>query len=358
MAKAGVAHARAHLRQLCCLGLDSEIIMPDVLKALHGVIEHHSSIFVWFDEHGQPCNLYSDIFVPDIINLYFNEYQNLQSPDAPDLVHIAQRGKLAGNYRQMSKAFYATDMYNMICRPCEQHFLLDGVIRSDGRTLGVIVLYREKSQGAFSGGDEADLKALLPYFEHALNQEQKQDTLEFSDSGMTGMIVATPDGHISHINADAREMLFWASQGVLRPGSCVVDPTESLPSQVKRLCDRLRDVFCSRDSPPPVLQVRGRYGQVTSRAYWMDDVRGLDEKLVAITLTWQKPKQLVLMNRLRQLPLSAKQKEVCLLLGMGRSAQETALQLGISNTTYKDHLRKIYQKLDINRRDELLLRLR
>jgi DNA-binding CsgD family transcriptional regulator len=133
---------------------------------------------------------------------------------------------------------------------------------------------------------------------------------------------------------------------------------ESLPSQVKRLCERLTDVFCSRTTSPPVLRVKGRHGQVTSRAYWMDDARGLDEKLIGVTVTWQKPMQLILMNRLRELPLSAKQKEVCLLIGLGKSAQQITSQLGISSTTYKDHLRKIYQKLDINRRDELLLRLR
>lgn len=46
------------------------------------------------------------------------------------------------------------------------------------------------------------------------------------------------------------------------------------------------------------------------------------------------------------------------MVGLGKPAREISDSLNISNTTYKDHLNKIYQKLAVHYRDELRALLR
>lgn len=60
---------------------------------------------------------------------------------------------------------------------------------------------------------------------------------------------------------------------------------------------------------------------------------------------------------MQSLPLSAKQKEVCLLLTEGASYQTLAERLGVRPNTVIDHVRKIYDKLDVRSHRELLSKL-
>ena len=47
------AAALTHIRQLCCLGLGGEIIMPALIQAMHDYIPSYQSIFFWTGEDGE-----------------------------------------------------------------------------------------------------------------------------------------------------------------------------------------------------------------------------------------------------------------------------------------------------------------
>jgi ATP/maltotriose-dependent transcriptional regulator MalT len=57
------------------------------------------------------------------------------------------------------------------------------------------------------------------------------------------------------------------------------------------------------------------------------------------------------------MPLSPVQKQVAALLAQGCSNEKIGQHLHIKLTTVKDHIRKIFTKLDINHREELLPKL-
>jgi len=64
------------------------------------------------------------------------------------------------------------------------------------------------------------------------------------------------------------------------------------------------------------------------------------------------------MRKLKQLPLSSRQREVALLLALGEDSPSVQQRLGISSETLRDHTRKIYRRLDIHSRQALVNRLR
>lgn len=52
--------ALARIKQLCCLGLDSQIVVPELLKQLHEVVPMYSATFFWSDDNCQTANVYDE----------------------------------------------------------------------------------------------------------------------------------------------------------------------------------------------------------------------------------------------------------------------------------------------------------
>ena len=55
---------RVHIRQLCCLGLPSEQLMPALLKAIRQFIDADSAGFFWVDARGDMTSLYAERLLP------------------------------------------------------------------------------------------------------------------------------------------------------------------------------------------------------------------------------------------------------------------------------------------------------
>ncbi len=84
---------------------------------------------------------------------------------------------------------------------------------------------------------------------------------------------------------------------------------------------------------------------------------GADDGLIGIVIQRQVPLALKLMESMRALELSARQKEVCLLLAQGKSHPAIAERLTVSRSTVADHVQKIYDKLGVRSHEELVSRL-
>lgn len=359
MSIAEVNKHRTHFRQLCCLGLTDKLVIPDAVKTLHKIIKYETTVFAWLDKHSNIADAYLDFYAPDVVRFYINEYHNLKSPYGLDLAVLAKHHtKNVGNYREMPRQYYKTDMYNLVCKPCDQYFLLDAVIKDGSEPIAAVLLCRQKNRRPFSARDENNLASLLPYFTHALTQKPTMESLEFVDAEPAGIIIATPNGQISHITPRAREILLWTDRNPLRPGTPTAGFERVLAARVKELCRRLESVFQNAPQSPPVLTTNCRHGRLSFRAYRMEPHDAGTPSLIGISVTLQKPAPLAIAEQLQKMPLSPRQKELCLMMGLGKPAGDICTQLHISAATYKDHVQKIYRKLDINRREELLALLR
>jgi DNA-binding NarL/FixJ family response regulator len=75
---------------------------------------------------------------------------------------------------------------------------------------------------------------------------------------------------------------------------------------------------------------------------------------IAMTVQHQEPLILTLLRGLQNLSLSPVQKQVALLLAQGASNDQIREHLHIKLSTTKEHISKIFDKLGIYRREELL----
>jgi DNA-binding CsgD family transcriptional regulator len=347
-------HQIAHIRQLCSLGLPSEAIMPDLMKALGQVMDCHSGVFMWFDKSGNIKNIFVDIFLPEVVSLYIAEFDRLKLPYGPDLPSVAANGNIAGNYRVMPKGFYNSDMYNLICRPYDQHYMLDASIRHNGCALGALMLYRESGHSEFSAEEQAQLERLLPYITHALvNDVTRDNPLNEIATLLQGVILADLSGRISHIDPKAQQALFWVDDVNFASGNDIMARLDvTLNGIVSRLCRNIDQIRRLRDAPAPSVQLKHHCGQLHFGATLLQAYQPGIPDLVSISVTLQQYKPLAIMSRLERLAISPKQKELSLLVGLGYSAKEIAEKLGISQNTYKEYLQSIYHKLNINRKED------
>ena len=93
------------------------------------------------------------------------------------------------------------------------------------------------------------------------------------------------------------------------------------------------------------------------RAYWLNQPNNEPGGLVGMTIEHQEPLVLKILRALQNLPLSPTQKEVAMLLAQGVSSEKIGERLHIKPTTVKDHVGKIFTKLDIHHREELLAKV-
>src|SRR5438309_4053619 len=69
------ADLRVHIRQLCCLGLPGEQLVPPLLKAVRQLVGADSAGFFWVDAEGDMTSLYAErLLPPSVMRLYFERY--------------------------------------------------------------------------------------------------------------------------------------------------------------------------------------------------------------------------------------------------------------------------------------------
>lgn len=344
----------AHIRQLCCLGLSCQAIIPDLMKAVGRVVDCQSSVFMWFDSKGKIDNIFVDIFLPEVVSLYVSEYENLKTPYGPDFPLVAAKGKALGNYRVMPSGFYKTDMYNLICRPYAQYSMLDAIVKHAGLALGGLMLYRDKSHKEFSITEQMRLIQVLPYIQHALVNEQRLDTVvEDCSYEPQGVILADRNGRICHIEPKVRDAFFWKEGKNFASGGNILESVDAtLKSVVARLCSELNKVFAFEADSVPSVQLHHHCGTLNAAATLLSAYEAGGQDLVCISVTLKRHKLLTVMSRLESMPLSPRQKELGLLVGMGYESREIAKRMNISTNTYKEYIQAIYSKLHIRRKED------
>jgi DNA-binding CsgD family transcriptional regulator len=356
----GMKHSAriAHFRQLCCLGLDSQTLMPSLLRALHELIGSHANSFYWAERDGDIRNIYMEQLPPqDIAELYFSEFVNnrARAYSAVDIRKYLPAGSVVGNsMRVFPKTFYNSDMYNLIWRPQRrQQLLWARVLDAQARANG-IALTRVVGDRLFTQADEALLGQLVPYLAHALNAPARAPA-QLIAHGESATVVLDQHGAVQYESNDARRLLLLAAHARVAPGTVDWRSHSVMPLALQQLQHGLHALQSGGAAAPPVLEMQNVWGKFTLKAYPMSAASG--DRSTVVLIERQVPLQVKLMQAMRAAPLSPKQQQVCLLLAEGANYRAIAERLGVRPSTVIDHVRKIYDKFDVRSQHELLSKL-
>jgi DNA-binding CsgD family transcriptional regulator len=349
------SRAQARIKQLCCLGLGGEAVMPALLRGLHALIPSYGNQFMWADENQQLSNLYGEN--PDTAQfapLYVGEFYNRGECVIGGFTHAVrhERGVVdRDNALTVEKtAYYKSDLYNLLLRPLGYDGLLRITVRDGSKPLGLLGLFRGPKDPPFMAEDKRNLAALEPFIAHALTERSAAE-MTLVDSGENGMIIADGDGKPVYFSSEGRRLLFLATQPQVIPGK--TGPA-ILPAAVGRICRNLTAVFAGDEvAPAPVHRHANGWGGFTFRAYRLDAAE-TSSRLVGIAISRQEPLPLKLMRQMDKLPLTSRQAQVCILIASGLSYRAIAERLHISSHTVISHSRWIHTALGVGSRTELV----
>jgi DNA-binding CsgD family transcriptional regulator len=355
------AQAVAAVRELCSLGLPSELFVPALLEAMHAVIPSSRNLFDWIDSGGRIERYYFEGAIDSrIAKLYFDEFYNRRESEAmPRFSDVALGGSVIRGARELDRtSFYDSALYNEIWRPQDLHYHLEAIIRrADGKALGSMVLYREKTDPIFTREEEALLATLVPYIARAMQLQTKRREHvqeQFVGSRRRALVNMDPHGRILHLSRDAHKLLLLA-HGNITPRAVGVEPcAEDFPT-LTVLC---RTLARSTDAPRPVLATLDNdWGRFEFHALSMEPAGAEQAPMIAVTIQHMEPTEVFKARALQSAPLSITQKKVCALLLGGLSQRDIAAHLGVAPSTVVDHVRKIYVRLDVHSLDDLRERL-
>ena len=345
----------ARLRQTCCLGLPSRVVMPQILEDMHQIVMSDRIHFAWSDPQGNVINGYYEKPDAAALDYFQHNHERYQSEFGLTYRQTLLTGKPTGNLRSPFKVgFELTESYDRLYRRLGLEHTLDGIVRDRSGPLGMINLLRRKGDPDFSAEDEENLAQTLPYIAHAISHEVKTPD-SFVVSGDTGLMVFDPAGELKYQSLRAEELCPYLLAENLTDGWYDGLTTPEMRNAQHALFDRVKRVFAHGNLrvDPPAWTVANKWGEFQLQAYALrDSPDGFCS--YGVLLRKKVPIEVWLLHRVQQMPLSNKQCEVCFLLARGVETTEIATLLNITQTTLKDHTQAIYRKLGIRKREELL----
>ncbi|MBA2410215.1 MAG: helix-turn-helix transcriptional regulator [Gammaproteobacteria bacterium] len=362
---ASLRRAEKYIQQLCCLGLDGQILIPALLEKLHDVIPSYGNAFFWTDANFKFRNLYDEnpIF-PQVASVYASEFYNNREREIFNTFSESMRydrgvQSLEEVLKTEKKAFFRHDFYHLIYRPLGYRHFIRIVLRENELPLGRILLYRAEDRD-FTAHERRRLAAIAPFISHALSHPLADNQIPLTDGRHEGLIITSPPGKIMFMSPQAHKLLILATHLEISPTTLSDRKNAAvLPAAVAHLGQRLIDIH--RDTtylgPPPVWRCRNAWGRFVFKAHWLNNVNPEPSTMIGITVQHQEPLPMRLLPKLERLSLSYRQSQLCLLMTSGLSYAAIAQRLNVGESTVIYHARSVFLKLNVHNRNELVNKL-
>lgn len=349
----------AHIRQLCCLGLSGQALMPALLRAIREYVDAESAGFFWVDAKGDMTNLYADrMLSPGLMRLYFERHYD--SDEFPFKQAFLARAGRADSVTSSSASaeLLKTAYYNEILRHLDAHHVMYAVIRDQGSALGQLSLYRPKNAPPFSAGARAAIKDISRYVTHAVNRPaESPDAGQYVDSADEGLVVVDGKGLIVQGAGASLNLLAMATFREFNQAHTSLAIGDRVPAIVRTLIDRLVRVAGGGDAPVPRVHLDGAWGRFLLSAYALGDVQASASPLIGVHVRRQEQLVVKLAAAMGSLDLPPQQREVALLLARGKSNAEISAALNVSSNTASYHIKQLFHRLDAHDRAQAVSRI-
>ncbi len=361
---------RAQIRQLCCMGLAAETLMPRLLPMLRQLVPAESAGFFWVDSSGAMQNLYAErMLSANKMQLYFDHFYEGGEFDFKRSFQKRAQAKRDVATLVMDSNFQHSAYYNEILRDLDAHHVLHGIVRGSnqalGQALGQISLYRPTKSMCFTAANEAELQSVLHYVSHAIaapvskivdgnKNGANSESAAMLDTADDAVLLVTREGALMHASEVGRRLLIQAVDGAFSP-TAMQTSGEAISHLLKQLVSQLlRDPVAL-----PVCSQNSRWGRIALRAYSMEregssggNTGSNADAPIAIRITRQEPMLLRFAHAMQTLDLSPQVQETALHLAHGRTNGEIAEQMNVTVNTVSSHIKVLFAKLGTHGRAE------
>lgn len=357
--------AEVRLQQICCLGLEAQVVAPLILRELHALVPSHWNGFFWCDPDGNITNLFTEL--PEALALaplYYQEFYNGRELEVFRgwrylCRHFAQTTSFDALLRVSRREFLRHPFHGELLSRIEFQSALYKVVREREQPLGIIALHRAPGDPAFSADEARRVDRLAAFIGHALTDAGSYRPGDWVDPGAEeeGLIVADSRGTIRWLSDNARRMLVLASCERLSREVRRLDALQRLNRPLLRLAQCVENHRRDLPSPAPPSWVQDNaWGRFRFHAQPLNPTTD-GETLIGISVRHQRPLPVQLMQQIERLRLPPRQAQVCLLMASGQSYGHIAGRLGVAESTVISHARAVYNYVDAHNRGELINKL-
>ncbi len=336
---------------LCRLGLGLAPIAAEVCAVLRALVGADAAALFWLDEEGRPAGFHHEDSPASVRNLFLNEFHLFTGPGETNILALARpEGPRVGRLLSPGAAHYRSNSHNLLMRPNGHHYTLDLRVEVPGPagpvTRAVVALFRAHSVGFCGGFSDAEARML----ERACASLQRAFQLQ---AGPSSGSVHSDTGHVlldaaslRPLSADAQALQLLQSAHV--PGLGLYGASAAaLPADLLRLLGLQPGQDRRFAVPHGLLDLRmrplyaGLQPAAAGTAHWL------------LTLQLQRPRQIDVVRRVVDMPLTPLQREIAVLAGLGHARADSLALAGVSNAALKKHLGAILEVAQVGNWDEL-----
>lgn len=346
--------ALATLRHLAVSGLPAKLTQPTLSHLLRSLVPAETLTILWMDEDCNLHDLYSNHLCPrEIGNHFVARYLNAHE----GAVYVTHRRFMRGtrqfdllhkrpNYRE-------TAFFREFAAPMGFGRILRLAIRDADRPIAALWLTRPADSADFSSREIARACAAVPYLQHTLVGGVREIECNVS-SGNEGWLVADVTGSVVYLAGETEPLLHMAA-GIRRSQATLAKATYDWARPLlKQLARRVLALADGRHEKMPAIEVCNDSGRYLLRGQLLRKGTGTPANLIAVQISRRVPLMLRLLESPRVTALPPREKQACLLLVEGLPTDEIASRMGISGHGVVQHVRSLYKRLRIHRREDLL----
>lgn len=317
------------LDMLCRLGLGLAPVAAEICALLRGLVGADAAALFWLQENGQPAGFHHEDSPASVRNLFLNEFDRLfAGPGEPNIVALARAGgPRVGKLLSPGAAHYRSNSHNLLMRPNGHQHTLDLRVEVHGRPRAVAALFRAPGPG-FSDAQAALLERAGASLARA-----------FSNNGLPDGAAQAP-GYVLLDSCGRRPLMADATalsllQNAHLPGLGLYGADAAdLPNDLPRLLHL-------RPGEQRLIPVPG--GVLHARIHALQPLASAREAATQwlLSLQLQRPRQIDVVRRVLELPLTPLQREIAALAGLGGARADSLALVGVSKAALKKHLATI-----------------
>lgn len=331
------------VRRVCHSGLDSVTLREEVARRVEAVVPVEARALVATDPD---TGLFTHGWVEGLPGRFVRSYMTALYPEEiTDFLDLARTGRTASTEH--------SDTYRDALLEDGLGHRLHAVLCAGGEMWGSWCMFRESASRSFSERETGFLRAVAPHVGQGMRSaaaiEAAAAAPPSAEGVAPGVVVLDARGRIALRSGPAAAHLADLAD--------VGTEADMLPYAVVSLLTRLRARRAGEPAPlSSELRAQGRSGRryVLRASPAEPDPSGCSATVVVVEPEAPRPTAALLA---RAYGLTARERDVLLLVVRGESAKRIALVLGISAHTVQDHLGRVCDKVGVRGRKGLVAKL-